>query len=286
MINKIGFIGQGWVGKNYADNFEKRGYKTVRYSLEKEYAKNGEEIKECEIVFIAVPAPTTEFGFDDKIVRNVIKKVGKGKIAVIKSTVLPGATESIQKENPNIYVVHAPEFLREKTVIYDVANPDRNIIGIPADNEKYKKLAKKVLAVLPKANFELICPAREAELIKYANNCFLYIKVLYANLLYDFSQKLGCDWDNLKNSLAADSRIGASHLDPVHSGGRGAGGDCFIKDFASFVKFYRKETDDRLGLKFLESAENKNIDLLFKSRKDIDLLKKIYKKEVFDKLKK
>jgi len=55
----IGFIGQGWIGKNYADDFEKRGYETVRYSLEKPYVDNKEKIKDCDLVFIAVPTPTT-----------------------------------------------------------------------------------------------------------------------------------------------------------------------------------------------------------------------------------
>ena len=282
MINKVGFIGQGWVGKNCADNFEKRGYKTIRYSLEKKYIKNGNKIKSCSIVFIAVPTPTTTTGFDDSILRKVIKKVGKNNIAVIKSTVLPGTTESIQKENPDIYVLHSPEFLREKTAAYDVANPERNIMGIPKNNEKYKKIAKDVLAIMPKAGFELICEAKESELVKYANNSLLYLKVLHANLLYDLSLKLGCDWSNIKNSLAADARIGASHLDPVHFGGRGAGGDCFIKDFAALVKFYEREVDDKLGLDFLKSAENKNIALLVKSKKDADLLEKIYKRKVPD----
>ena len=50
----IGFIGQGWIGKHYADDFEKRGYKTVRYSLEEPYINNREKVKTCDIVFIAV----------------------------------------------------------------------------------------------------------------------------------------------------------------------------------------------------------------------------------------
>ena len=54
----IGFIGQGWIGKNYADDFEDRGYKVVRYDLEK-YKMNKSKIKTCDIVFIAIPTPST-----------------------------------------------------------------------------------------------------------------------------------------------------------------------------------------------------------------------------------
>ena len=58
----IGFIGQGWIGKNYANDFEARGYATVRYALEEPYKANEDKIKDCDIVFIAVPTPSTPTG--------------------------------------------------------------------------------------------------------------------------------------------------------------------------------------------------------------------------------
>ena len=96
---KIGFIGQGWIGKNYADDFEKRGYNVVRFALEEPYIQNKDKIKDCDIVFIAVPTPSTPTGFDSSILKKAVKNIGKGKIAVIKSTLLPGITEEIQQEN-------------------------------------------------------------------------------------------------------------------------------------------------------------------------------------------
>ncbi|MBD3247863.1 hypothetical protein GF382_01065, partial [Candidatus Falkowbacteria bacterium] len=179
---KIGFIGQGWIGKNYADNFEKRGFEVVRYALEEPYVKNKEKIAECDIVFIAVPAPTTPKGFDCSILRDAIKNVGQGKVAVIKSTILPGTTESIQSEHKDIFVFHSPEFLQESTASYDAANPNRNIVGIPSETDEYRQKAKEVLEVLPYAPYKAICQAKEAELIKYAGNVFLFFKVIFANL--------------------------------------------------------------------------------------------------------
>ena len=79
----IGFIGQGFIGKNYADDFERRGFSVTRYSLEEPYRGNKEKIKECDIVFIAVPTPTTPEGFDDSILRGVLPLVKEGKTAVI-----------------------------------------------------------------------------------------------------------------------------------------------------------------------------------------------------------
>jgi len=277
MSKKIGFIGQGWIGKNYADNFEERGYDVTRYSLEEPYVKNKEKIKECDIVFIAVPTPSTPQGFDDGILRKAIKSVGEGKIAIIKSTIVLGTTESIQAENPGIYVMHSPEFLTESTAAFDAGNPMRNIIGLPKDSEDYKTKAKEVLEVLPYAPYKIICSSKEAELIKYGGNCWFYFKVIYINLLYDLAKKSGCGWEAIQETMTADPRIGQSHLNPVHQGGRGAGGHCFIKDFAAFSEMYKKYMgEDALGLEVLKSLENKNIDLLVSTGKSLDLLEGVY----------
>ncbi len=272
----MGFIGQGFVGKAYADEFEKRGFKNVRYALEEPYRHNKDRIKECDIVFIAVPTPTTEKGFDDSIIRSAVKLVGKGKVAVIKSTVLPGMTSSIQEENSDVYVFHSPEFLTEATASKDTAEPLRNIIGISVDSEAYRKKAKEILAILPKAPFELITGALEAELVKYAGNCFLYFKIIFANLFYDVAVSKKIDWPTVRSAVAADPRIGPSHLEPVHKGGRGAGGHCFIKDFSAFADLYAKAVADEHGLEVLNTLRNKNVELLLRSNKDLDLLHGVY----------
>lgn len=273
---KIGFIGQGWIGRHYADDFEKRGFQTVRYALEEPYVGNKERIKECDIVFIAVPTPTTPAGFDDSLVRGVLPLIGTGKTAVIKSTIVPGTTQSIQEEFPDRFIMHSPEFLTEATAGYDAANPKRNILGIPVDNEIYRDRARAVLGVLPKAPFELVCTAPEAELIKYGGNVLLFWKVLFANLMYDLTQAHDCRWEIMKAAFAADPRLGTSHWDPVHQSGRGAGGHCFIKDFAAFTEMYREAVADKKGVEALESLAAKNIELLVNSGKDLDLLRGVY----------
>ncbi len=271
---RIGFIGQGFIGKNYADDFEARGYSVIRYSQESPHDENKDAIKDCDIVFIAVPTPTTPKGFDDHIVRSVIKLVGTGKIAVIKSTLLPGTTASIQKENPDIFVFHSPEFLTEATAAKDASQPLRNIVGTPVDSDEYKTKASQIIAVLPKAPYELVCSSQEAELIKYGGNCFLYTKVVYMNMLYDYAVSLGCDWDKVSDAMVHDPRIGSSHMKPHHASGRGAGGNCFIKDFEAFIEGYKKQNpNDLAGIEALEGFKNKNYDLLRSSKKDLNLLK-------------
>ena len=112
---RIGFIGQGWIGRNYADCIESRGFDVIRYSLEAPYIGNRQRIKDCRIVFVAVPTPTTPSGFDFSLVVAALENIGSGSIAVVKSTILPGTTEKLQRLFPDILVMHSPEFLGERT---------------------------------------------------------------------------------------------------------------------------------------------------------------------------
>lgn len=284
----IGFIGQGWIGKNYADDFENRGYSVVRYALEEPYKNNKEKIKECPIVLIAVPTPTTKEGFDDSILRDAVANTAPGTIVVIKSTSIPGTTESIQQQFSDRTILVSPEFLVESRAAYDASHPMRNIIGLPVEDDVHRDAAKKVLAVLPDAPFTLVCTAREAELIKYAGNMFLFTKVMFANVFYDIAHTLGADWEAVSTGLAADPRIGPSHLKVMdasrHPGapiGRGAGGHCFIKDFKALRELYeRSSPHDVTGIALLKALELKNIELLTNSGKDIELLKGVYGEDV------
>jgi len=121
------------------------------------------------------------------------------------------------------------------------------------------------------------------------------MKVVYMNLLYDMVRAHGCNFEVVREGMAADPRVGKSHLMPVHRSGtlgsdnftlarnadadgkRGAGGHCFIKDFAAFSRLYREMLPhDSLGIGVLEALERKNIELLKKSGKDLDLLEGVY----------
>ncbi|MCR4322881.1 MAG: hypothetical protein NUV61_02235 [Candidatus Azambacteria bacterium] len=280
MEKKIGFIGQGWIGRNYADDFERRGFGVVRYSLEEPYAQNKEKIAECDIVFIAVPTPTTPKGFDGSIVQSVLALIGEEKTAVIKSTILPGTTKELQKQYPHINLLFSPEFLSEKTAAQDAANPFANIVGVPARDDRYERAATRVHRVLPKASFTLTCDSDEAEIIKYAHNISGYTQIITFNLLYDFARSMGHDWSNIGKAIAADPFMSGYYANPVHKSGRGAGGNCFIKDFAAFTNIYEESVlNDEKGVRVLRSLESKNKELLTKSKKNPDILKNVYGEE-------
>lgn len=273
---KVGFIGQGYIGKNYADDFENRGYEVVRYSKEVSYIENSERIRECDVVFIAVPTPTTPQGFDSSIIRETVKMVEAGKIAVIKSTLLPGMTKSIQDENKNILVLNSPEFLSEASASYDAAHPPQNIVGIPYDTEKHKEAARQVLAILPEASVQVICKSVEAELFKYVHNINGFFQVVMFNMFYDLSVAVGADWSVIRGAIEKEPHMRSIYANPIHKTGRGAGGHCFIKDFAAFHGLYRDVVGDQFGLAILENLRDKNIELLMSTGKDEDLLKGVH----------
>tara|TARA_B100000508_G_scaffold120126_1_gene101090 strand:- start:1489 stop:2382 length:894 start_codon:yes stop_codon:yes gene_type:complete len=296
MSTTIGFIGQGWIGKNYADDFDNRGFTTVRYALEEPYRQNKDKLHECDIVLIAVPTPSTPDGFSYEHVRDALSNLKAGTTAVVKSTVLPGTTTKLQDEFPDLFVMHSPEFLREVSAAYDAANPDRNIVGVPVENNEYHERAEKVLSVLPSAPYSRVMSSCEAELVKYASNCFLYTKVLFMNALYDLVRANNADWETLREALINDPRIGDSHTRPIHNSGhvsqdkqletRGAGGHCFIKDFEAFRRFYEELIGDDKAHQMLTAMINYNNDLLVQSQKDMDILEGVYGAELVDKLKK
>lgn len=276
----IGFVGQGFVGKNYADDFDARGYTTIRYALEAPYHLNKGKLAEAHVVFVCVPTPTTPKGFDLSIVEDALGLLRERQIAVIKSTLLPGSTVRLQKAFPHITILMSPEFLSVSTARQDAASPFSNIIGVPERTARHMRAAKLVHGVLPQAQFAHTCHSHEAEIIKYAHNISGYTQILTFNAMYDLAQKVGADWSSIQPALKADPMISSRYADPVHKSGRGAGGACFIKDMAAFAKLYEEVVGRPEGIEFLKAAQRKNIALMLETKKDLDLLEGVYGKKV------
>ncbi|NBV76652.1 hypothetical protein EBR66_00580 [bacterium] len=276
----IGFIGHGYVGKNYADNLTDRGFSVVRYSLEEPHVHNKDKVKECDIVFVAVPTPTNPKGFDVSIVEGALKLIKKGAAVVIKSTVLPGTTRKLQKKFPHLIFMFSPEFLSVATARKDTDAPFVCVIGIPVDDEKHRKAAAMMHEILPKAPLHLTCTSEEAEIYKYAHNINGYTQILAFNLMYDLALHHKADWNQIEKALKADPYIPTRYASPVHKSGRGAGGGCFIKDMAAFSHHYRSVLKNKHAHAFLQAAERHNIALLLGTNKDLDLLQGVYGRKV------
>lgn len=253
---KIAICGVGMVGGALKNYFEKKNnYKL--YYFDSKGIGSIEDINKADFIYACLPTPYVEgVGCDTSIVEEVVSQIKGNKVIIIKSTVTPGTTQKLQDKFPNHKFLFNPEFLTEVTADNDMVFPDRQIIGY---TEQSYTIAKDILQQLPLAPFERIVKSEEAEMIKYFGNNWFAVKVVFANQMYDLCKKVGIDYEVVKEGAAADKRIGRTHLDVVHKGGRGAGGKCLRKDLGATVEFAKKNGNP---LPLLEVAKDINDYLL------------------------
>lgn len=229
---------------------------------------NDKELNEADIVFICVPTPYNEYGCDTSIVEDVVYRLKGEKIVVIKSTVIPGTTDILQKAYPQHKFLFNPEFLTEATSDQDMKYPDRQIIGYT--NESYS-VAGDIMMMLPLAPFEKIIPAKEAEMVKYFGNTWFAVKVIFANQMYDLCKATGIDYDMVKESAAYDKRIGRTHLEIFHKGYRGYGGKCLPKDTSAFIRY---ADQNGVNMSLLKETDKFNKELCSKQTAPKNLINK------------
>lgn len=179
-----------------------------------------------DIIFICVGTPQNMDGSCDiSQVLDVARHIGNAKtVLVTKSTVPVGAGKKIAKLCPNASVVSNPEFLREGQAIHDFMHPDRIVIGgDPIPSAAVGSLYTGIDAPILYTNSE------SAELIKYASNGFLAMKLAYINELSWLAEETGADINHVTKGMGMDKRIGPDYLKV----GPGFGGSCFPKDLAA-----------------------------------------------------
>ncbi len=293
---KIGFIGQGFIGKSYSDDFESRGFLVVRYSLDLEYVGNKEELLNCKVVFVAVNAATKPLEgqlrddgnqktfFDDSNIKAVIPLTKPGTVIILKSTLPPGKTVEIQKLFPDRKIFHSPEFLTEMTAKDDAKKPMRNIVGVPEMSAENIEIASEILTMFPHSDYQKVLPSTAAELIKYGANAFLFVKILFSNVFYELAEKHGQDWDIIREAIGVDPRITPHHMD-LHlkndptgvMNRRGAGRSCFIKDMAELSELFATDLPhEKTSLELLRTMEKKNSELLQKFNRYLNILESVY----------
>lgn len=252
----VGVVGVGMVGTPLARWFlERCGYtrgKDLFLFDTNPEKRMQDDINQADVIFICVPTPRARSGASDmRHVTAAVRKIRGSKVVVIKSTVPPGTTESFQKKYPRHKFLFNPENLTERNAWEDFIRPDVQIMGFTG---RSRDAAAPALALLPKAPFmspwgvgtyrRIEIMATEAELIKYARNVHFARKVVFANLLSALAEAMGADYENVRIGMAADFRIGDSHLDVNHNYYRGFGGYCFPKDLDAFIAHL-----ERAGLK-------------------------------------
>lgn len=258
----VGIIGVGMVGGSLARYFSQHKNITPILFDPPKGLGSKEELNRADIVFVCVPTPyQEEVGFDTTFLDEAFAVLDGTKTVVIKSTVEPGTTDGYQKKYPQHKVLFNPEFLTEAVADYDTLNPNRQIIGY---TDQSRAVAEEILALLSQAPFQKIIKAKEAETVKYFSNTFYALKVAFANQFYDFCQKIGVDYEAIKDCAKAEPMMGANHWDVFHKGYRGYGGKCLPKDSRTIIKLAKE-----VGLDFslLRSAEEYNSELIKKQEK-------------------
>ncbi|HLI45787.1 MAG TPA: UDP-glucose/GDP-mannose dehydrogenase family protein [Geobacterales bacterium] len=209
-----------------------------------------EAVLNSDMTFITVGTPSKQDGsIDLKFVDSASKMIGealklkdKWHLTVVKSTVIPGTTNKVVRRNIEILsrkkydeefgVCSNPEFLREGSAVEDTFNPDRLVIGGDEKSVNFlKRFYEMFYNPLPPT---IITTAENSELIKYANNAFLAMKVSFINMISRICQKLpNGDIEVIAKGIGLDKRIGPLFL----RAGAGWGGSCWPKDLNALKKF-------------------------------------------------
>ena len=237
-----------------------------------------------EVIFIAVGTPPAEDGSADlshveKVAREIGKVITSYKVVVNKSTVPVGTARKVKRwleeeiskraksgepgmDNLSFDVVSNPEFLREGVAVQDFTQPDRIVIGI--ESERAKSIMKHVYRSLYlnetsyiETNFE------SAEMIKYASNAFLAVKISFINEIANLCEKTGASVRDVSNGMGKDERIGAKFL----QAGPGYGGSCFPKDTRALAKIGREHKE---VLQIVETAIEVNEQQKLRAAKKIE----------------
>jgi UDPglucose 6-dehydrogenase len=240
---KIGIIGLGVVGTANALGFKQLGHTVEIHDIE--IGTTVDQITNTDIVFVCVPSPENSDGScDTSIVQSVIQELNSKQylgIIAIRSTVEPGFTQSMIDLYPDLTLCFVPEFLRERCAIDDFTNNHQLLVVGTNDAWVYKKVAT-AHGNYPKKTTQLK-PA-EAEILKYYSNTFAALKVTFANIMFELSETMGCDYSLIKQSFIDTGKADHSYLDANHSL-RGFGGVCLPKDTRALAELL-----DRLGFEF------------------------------------
>ena len=200
-------------------------------------------VGDADVVFIAVGTPSrrgdghADLSYVYGAAREIANAVRGFTVVVTKSTVPVGTGDEVERiireENPDadVVVVSNPEFLREGAAISDFKRPDRIVIGL--EDERAREVMTEVYRPLYLNQAPLLFTHRRtSELIKYAGNAFLAMKITFINEMADLCEKVGADVQDVARGIGLDGRIGSKFL---HAG-PGYGGSCFPKDTLALVK--------------------------------------------------
>jgi len=242
-MSNIGIIGHGFVGQAVEYGFNKChdvGHKITIYDKYKYNYPLQDIVDSCNVIFMCLPTPFNEEKLEidlsiyDEMMDTLCPLIeNKGTIIVIKSTVIPGTTERYAKKYPLVPFIFNPEFLTEANYLNDFINTGRIVIG---GNNNWAiqtliMLYRSMPYFVDTPIFKMSSSA--AEIVKYQCNVILATRVSMANIFYDICQKMDVKYEDVKEAVSMDKRIGNSHLNVTSE--RGWGGKCFFKDLGAII---------------------------------------------------
>ncbi|MBN9334118.1 UDP-glucose/GDP-mannose dehydrogenase family protein [Devosia sp.] len=203
----------------------------------------GPAVADADVVFISVGTPSrrgdghADLSYVHATAADIARAVRGFTVVVTKSTVPVGTGDEVERiireTNPaaDVVVVSNPEFLREGAAIEDFKRPDRIVVGM--EDERARDVMNAVYRPLYLNQAPIMFTGRRtAELIKYAGNAFLAMKITFINEIADLCERTGANVQDVARGIGLDKRIGSKFL----NAGPGYGGSCFPKDTLALVK--------------------------------------------------
>jgi UDPglucose 6-dehydrogenase len=200
-------------------------------------------VRGADAVFIAVGTPSrrgdghADLSYVEAAAREIGEVMDGFTIVVNKSTVPVGTGDMVEdiirqtRPDGDFAVVSNPEFLREGAAISDFKRPDRVVVG--TEDERARQVIRELYRPLYLNETPIVfTDRRTSELIKYAANAFLAVKIAYINEMADLCEKVGANVQEVARGIGLDNRIGKKFL----NAGPGYGGSCFPKDTIALVK--------------------------------------------------
>lgn len=234
----------------------------------------------ADIIFFCIDTPAGEYGKANlshllAAARECARHLDGYTVLVNKSTAPVGTArkiqEAIQKINPNANfdIASNPEFLAEGSAVKDFLEPDRVVVG--TESEKATELLKQAYApLIEKGRTFVAVTIPSAELIKYASNSFLAMKLSFINEIADFCELVGADVADVAKGMGLDSRIGSKYLEASI----GFGGSCFGKDVHALVMRAQEEGYEFRTIKALIAVnELRYLTVIKKLKKHLGSLK-------------
>ncbi|MEA3493996.1 MAG: UDP-glucose/GDP-mannose dehydrogenase family protein [Candidatus Margulisiibacteriota bacterium] len=228
-----------------------------------------EAIKQNNVIFLAVGTPSREDGSADTtavfdVIRLIAENINEFKTVVLKSTVPMGTSEAVDKlirsKTSNYALLSNPEFLRQGKALMDFKRPHRIVIG--GTNPEAIAMLKKVYE--PVGAPIMVTTPENAEIIKYASNSFLAMKISYINEIANLCEKYNADVKEVAKGMGMDPRIGSKFLDA----GVGFGGSCFPKDAKALLHSAKiADYDFKLLSAALEVNERQKLIAIYKLKK-------------------